>query len=214
MTRPSRNQDQILIDTAKKLLPKMGISGISLKQIAEQAGVNLGMFHYYFGSKKKFVHKVLEEIYEQIYANLAKKSLEGTTPVERLRSALLALAIAVRDNKKIFTSLVQDLLNSEAEVTKMVTHMMGREIEVILPLIEQAQKEGYFEPVPIRQAIAFCMSTTVVVILVAEGADRVKKGMPASVSKKLDTDLTSDESILQRIDMVMKALSVNPRRVT
>ena len=60
MTRPSRNQDQLLIQAAKRLLPEMGISGMSLQRIADECGVNLGMFHYHFKTKDAFIRKVLE----------------------------------------------------------------------------------------------------------------------------------------------------------
>jgi len=48
MSRPSKNTDKLLIQAGRRLLPETGVSGLSLRRGAQEAGVNLGMFPYYF----------------------------------------------------------------------------------------------------------------------------------------------------------------------
>lgn len=45
MARPSQNIDCALLDAGLALLPVTGCSGLSVRRLTEQAGVNLGMFH-------------------------------------------------------------------------------------------------------------------------------------------------------------------------
>ena len=48
MARPSQNVDQRLLEAGLALLPQTGCAGLSVRRLADHAGVNLGMFHYHF----------------------------------------------------------------------------------------------------------------------------------------------------------------------
>ena len=50
------NDKQIqIIETAEKLFADKGFSGTSVRDIADEADVNLAMISYYFGSKEKLL---------------------------------------------------------------------------------------------------------------------------------------------------------------
>ncbi len=59
MVRPSQNIDQLLLDAGLALLPGTGCAGFSVRKLTQLAGVNLGMFHYHFGSKQGLYREVL-----------------------------------------------------------------------------------------------------------------------------------------------------------
>lgn len=50
----------LLLDTAERLFAEQGYEGTGVRQIAEQAGVNLGAIHYYWGSKQALCRDTLE----------------------------------------------------------------------------------------------------------------------------------------------------------
>lgn len=50
----------LLLDTAERLFAEQGYEGTGVRQIAEQAGVNLGAIHYYWGSKQALCRETLE----------------------------------------------------------------------------------------------------------------------------------------------------------
>jgi AcrR family transcriptional regulator len=212
MTRPSRNQDLILINAAKKMLPKTGLSGMSLKLLAETCGVNLGMFHYHFGSKKNFIKKVLESISKDILDEVKQQSLSGKTSLDRLRFALTAFGLHVREHRKIFTSMIQDVLNREKEVSEFMADFMSREMEILLPLFKAAQKDGTIEKLPYRQCVSFCMSSIMIPTLMNEAISRINK-RNLHLKEIMSEDMASDFSIQQRVDMALKALSTKPRKI-
>ena len=43
MPRPSRNVDLLLMKAGRELLPTTGLRALSIRQITERAGVNLGL---------------------------------------------------------------------------------------------------------------------------------------------------------------------------
>lgn len=60
---PARRSDTtraLLLDTAERLFAQQGYEGTGVRQIADQAGVNLGAIHYYWGSKEALCREALE----------------------------------------------------------------------------------------------------------------------------------------------------------
>ena len=58
-----------LLDTAELLFSRKGYEGTSVRDIAEEAGINTAMISYYFGSKEK----LMEAIFERRSLNIKDK---------------------------------------------------------------------------------------------------------------------------------------------
>ena len=94
MPRPSRNLDQALLAAGRALLPQRGCSGLSVREVADAAGVNLGMFHYHFKSREAFLKALLQSMYEEMFSQLTFQGSAEWGPSDNLRAAL-------RDRKSV-----------------------------------------------------------------------------------------------------------------
>ena len=52
---------QLLLDTATRLFAEQGYEGVSTRLLAKEAGVNMALIAYYFGSKEKLYEAIFEE---------------------------------------------------------------------------------------------------------------------------------------------------------
>jgi AcrR family transcriptional regulator len=52
--------EEAFLDAAERLLVTGGYAGISVRRLAEEAGANHGLVHYYFGSMEELFLRVLE----------------------------------------------------------------------------------------------------------------------------------------------------------
>jgi AcrR family transcriptional regulator len=210
MSRPSRNQDKILIETTKKLLLKSGAGAMSLKKIADESGVNLGMIHYYFRTKSVLMRCVLESINEELVKEFETSTLVGKTPLKRLRNGLITIAMNIYVRRKIVASLVAGALGHDEETRRFFLELTGKRFQLITPLIQQCQKEGSIEPLPFYQVLSFCMASINFPTLIAEGIDRLpvkELNLPGFVLEQL----TSEKAIIQRVDLALKAISCKKR---
>jgi AcrR family transcriptional regulator len=55
-----------LLDAAEDLLFEVGYAGVSTRSVAEAAGVNHGLVHYYFGSMEELMTQTLERFVDQL----------------------------------------------------------------------------------------------------------------------------------------------------
>ena len=68
---PASTRDQILT-AAYRTLIELGYNQISMRKIADEAGVNQSLLHYYFGSKENLMLEVLEYVNEQLLVRQRK----------------------------------------------------------------------------------------------------------------------------------------------
>ena len=78
MTRPSRNVDRLLLRAGRELFPETGAAQLSIRKVADRAGVIPGMFHYHFGTKDLFVRQLLQELYDEMFASLELAASDRT----------------------------------------------------------------------------------------------------------------------------------------
>ena len=58
--------EEALLDAAERLLVDAGHAGITTRRVAETAGVNHGLVHYYFGSNENLLVRALERFTERL----------------------------------------------------------------------------------------------------------------------------------------------------
>jgi AcrR family transcriptional regulator len=59
-TAARASAEEALLDAAERLLAEVGYAGVTTRRLAEEAGVNHGLVHYYFGSNENLLVHALE----------------------------------------------------------------------------------------------------------------------------------------------------------
>lgn len=63
MTEVSSNTEQTILNAAKKIFIEKGKEGARMQEIADEAGINKALLHYYFRSKQKLFEAVFLEAF-------------------------------------------------------------------------------------------------------------------------------------------------------
>ena len=61
-----RETEQRFLDAAERLLVSVGYAAITTRRLAEEAGANAGLVHYYFGSMEEVFFQVLERFTDRL----------------------------------------------------------------------------------------------------------------------------------------------------
>lgn len=205
MPRPSRNIDQLLIDTARELLPETGARDFSIRQLTERAGVNLGMFHYHFKTRENFLSIVLQGVYEDMFTQLTFQAKADRATLENLRAAVNVLGRFLRDNRHLLRRLMPDAMAGEPIARQFFRSNFPRHLAVMAQLVGEAQRSGVLRPLPLFQAMSFVGGAVAMPIMMATAA-QAEGFVPPMISSNLDEDVLSDRAISQRVDMALKGL--------
>jgi AcrR family transcriptional regulator len=80
--------EEALLDAADRLLVEVGYAGITTRKLAEEAGVNHGLVHYYFGSNENLLVRALERFTERLIARQRELYAADMPFVEKWRTAM------------------------------------------------------------------------------------------------------------------------------
>lgn len=105
----SSTRAQQILQAADELLAERGHDAVSMRDVAQRAGVNKALIFYYFGSRAQLFEKVLERYYDNHAVALQAIRDTAGTPRERVHRALDAYLDFIEDNE-LFSRLVQQEL--------------------------------------------------------------------------------------------------------
>jgi AcrR family transcriptional regulator len=97
--------EEALLDAAERLLVDVGHAGITTRALAEEAGVNHGLVHYYFGSNENLLARALERFTERLVERQRELYSADGPFVEKWRTAMRYLVSEDRSYEKVWLEL-------------------------------------------------------------------------------------------------------------
>ena len=90
MTRPLASNDTVtaFLDAAERLLIEAGYANITTRRLAEEAGANHGLVHYYFGSMEQLFAAVLERYTDRLIERQRAMYAADAPFIEKWRTAM------------------------------------------------------------------------------------------------------------------------------
>src|SRR5207249_10256153 len=97
--------EDALLDAAERLLVEVGYPGITTRRLAEEAGVNHGLVHYYFGSNENLLVRALERFTERLIARQRALHAADMPFIEKWRTAMRYLVSEDVTYEKVWLEL-------------------------------------------------------------------------------------------------------------
>jgi AcrR family transcriptional regulator len=91
VARPGHDTEQALLDAAERLLVEVGAAGVTTRRVAEAAGANHGLVHYYFGSVEQLLVRVLERFTDRLIERQREMYSADAPFAEKWRAAMTYL---------------------------------------------------------------------------------------------------------------------------
>lgn len=205
MARPSQQLDALLLESGRALYPQLGAIGLSVRVLAEHAGVNPGMFHYHFKSKDNFLRALLAGLYEEMFADIRLESAQHGTALERLQGVLVVLARFLRNHRAVIVRVWMDALGGEPVAREFLCGNAPRHLGLLLELLGQAQREGQVAALHPAQQLAFLLGAVGMPIVF--GGAMADAGLaPAALRPVFDLEVMSDAAIATRVTLALQAL--------
>jgi AcrR family transcriptional regulator len=131
--------EEAFLDAAERLLVSVGHAGITTRVLAEEAGANHGLVHYYFGSMENLLARVLERFTERLIVRQRAMYTAPDVPfVEKWRTAMRYLD-EDREYQKVWFEL-QALAWNRPELRERVAHVDGEWRSVLTEALAEPRK--------------------------------------------------------------------------
>jgi AcrR family transcriptional regulator len=146
---PARNETEALfLDAAERLLVSVGYAGISARRLAEEAGANHGLVHYYFGSMEELFLRVLERFTGRLIERQRAMYAADVPFIEKWRTAMRFLEEDLEAGyPKVWLEL-QAMAWNRPDMRERVAHVNAEWRTVLTEALGAAAKEYRLEPQP------------------------------------------------------------------
>jgi TetR/AcrR family transcriptional regulator len=156
--------DEALLDAAERLLVDVGYAGITTRRLAEEAGVNHGLVHYYFGSMENLLVQVLERFTERLTARQRALYAAKDVPfIEKWRQAMRYLVGEDVAYEKIWLEL-QALAWNHPELRERVARVNAEWREVLTDAFDEPRR-AYGIDMPLDALVSLVMTFNEGIIL-------------------------------------------------
>jgi AcrR family transcriptional regulator len=189
---------RILI-AAEKLFAELGYEGTSTRQIAKEAGANMAMISYYFGSKDGVFMEIMTNRMKEFRIQLTNIQLEQISAMEKLMLFIDQYARRILSNIGFHKMMHRELsLTQRPEMFSKLKEAMMINLALVEELINEGIANGNFRKVDVRMVIATIMGT---ITNVAIAPSKITAG------SKLDVRVPEDREILtERLITYLKDL--------
>jgi AcrR family transcriptional regulator len=137
---PRSDAEEGLLDAAERLLVDVGYAGITTRRLAEEAGVNNGLVHYYFGSIENLLVRTLERFTDRLIARQRALYADPDIPfIEKWRTAMRFLLSEDVEYEKVWYEL-QALAWNRPELRERVDHVNAEWRSVLTEAFAEPRK--------------------------------------------------------------------------
>jgi AcrR family transcriptional regulator len=132
--------EEALLDAAERLLVDVGHAGITTRRLADEAAVNHGLVHYYFGSNENLLVRALERFTDRLIAR-QRELYAGDEPfIEKWRTAMRYLIGEDVTYEKVWLEL-QALAWNKPELREHLARVNAQWRAVLTEAFEQPHRE-------------------------------------------------------------------------
>jgi len=146
MEKEKTDKKDHILDVAEKVFAESGYDGASTRQISGEAGVNMAMLNYYFGSKEGVFLAIFERrisAFQKVLADIGNE--EGATSWQKLDKYIDSYINKVVNNNCFHIMLHREISKSKkTELTDQITAIVMKNVAVFQSLIAEGVKNGEF----------------------------------------------------------------------
>jgi AcrR family transcriptional regulator len=129
------------LDAAERLLVSSGYAGISVRRLAEEAGANHGLVHYYFGSMEELFLRVLERFTVRLVERQRAMYSTDAPFIEKWRTAMRYLDEDVEAGYPKVWFELQAMAWNHPDMRERVARVNSEWREVLTEALTVAAKE-------------------------------------------------------------------------
>jgi AcrR family transcriptional regulator len=148
--------EEALLDAAERLLVELGHAGITTRRVAEEAGVNHGLVHYYFGSNENLLVRALERFTERLIERQRALYAADVPFVEKWRTAMRYLVSEDLSYQKVWLEL-QALAWNNADLQSRLARVNAEWRAVLAEAFEEPHRELRIE-LPLDALVSLVMT--------------------------------------------------------
>ncbi|WP_158796310.1 TetR/AcrR family transcriptional regulator [Pedobacter sp. L105] len=202
MEKPDKRAS--ILASAENLFSELGYEGTSTRQIAKEAGANMSMISYYFGSKEGVFLEIMNKRISDFTSQLLSINEYRITPMQKMFKVIENYSKRVLSNISFHKMMHREMsLAQRPEMYCKLKDALTENLNVLEKIIDEGIEDHSFRPVDKRMLIATILGTVTSVAT----TPKVTEGTGLDITVPEDREILSKRLITHLEDLVSTYLT-------
>ncbi len=138
MTDSEKQTEERIFEAASEVFIEKGLDGSRMQDIAERAGINKALLHYYYRTKDRLFNKVFEITAAKIFSRFAPVFDEKMSLEEKIRFFYREHISFLQKNPKMPAFLINEINRRPERIRKLISQI---DLDKFWSLLEEQHKD-------------------------------------------------------------------------
>ena len=143
--------EQQILDAAKEVFQAKGMDGARMQEIADAAGINKAMLHYYYRSKEMLFEAVFKSAFSLLAPQLNAILNDDSSIEDKIRSFTFNYITFMTKHPYLPNFIIQELNRNEDFIMKLKENTGFPNLEKFETKLENEIKQGILNPIAADQ---------------------------------------------------------------
>jgi TetR/AcrR family transcriptional regulator len=125
MTDQEKNTEEQIFEAAKKVFTQKGFEGARMQEIAEEAGLNKALLHYYYRTKEKLFDAIFAQVFKNFFPRVFSFMGSDKTLFEKIELFVEVYIDLISKNKFIPIFIIGELNRNPDRIVDLLGHKSG-----------------------------------------------------------------------------------------
>lgn len=136
-----------IIEAARRVFMRKGMTGARMQEIADEAGINKALLHYYFRSKDKLYNHILTEVMDRISQGIATMFEQEMTVKERLLTFVDVYIDVLKENTYLPLFILNEINHNPDRFALLVREKITDKLGIYIQQMLKEVQEGMIRPI-------------------------------------------------------------------
>jgi AcrR family transcriptional regulator len=153
--------EEKIFNAARIVFQKKGFAGTRMQEIADEAGINKAMLHYFFKNKEQLFEIVFMNAFNQLAPQINEIFNSNESVFDKIKKFTNSYISFVIENPFLPQFIIQEMNNNPEFVIRFLNHDNRPNPFMLLNQLENEVQEGILKPIPAKQLLIDIFGMTV-----------------------------------------------------
>jgi len=147
VSKDDKSAEQKILDAAKQVFMESGLDGARMQDIADKAGINKALLHYYFRSKDKLFERIFIEEAQKFMPKVTTIMLSELTLFEKIEKFMGEYIDTLIQNPMLANFILNEIHRNPKEMMTKIWGNTRPPIEKVEEHVAKLVKKGEIKPI-------------------------------------------------------------------
>lgn len=202
MDQRSLDTQKKILDAARSVFVKKGMAGARMQEIADEAGINKAMLHYYYRNKEKLFQQVFHEALHKLFRPLADCLMRENSLFDKIRDICLHYFEFLSEYPFVPNFVIAEIYRDPQRITSEI-EAVDLDLTKTLEQVKGMVQRGEIRPIDPRELFMNIIALSVFPTLSRPVAQKM-------LFKDVDYDLFLKSRVESVSQFIINAISISP----